>query len=82
MAYLRLWREFARNSSQFDLSELDRADLAAVFLLLKNAGAAALDDTQLTDVCVGVLGGFGRDVVEMSNGEGYLHGGCLVAGNV
>ena len=58
MAYLRLWREFAGNSSQFDVSELDRADLAAVFLLLKNAGVAALDDNQLNEVWLGVLEGY------------------------
>jgi len=50
LEYQKTWRQFAENTTQLDLSGLDRTDLVEVFMVLKRAGLAALDDQRLNDL--------------------------------
>ncbi|XP_043207607.1 angiotensin-converting enzyme-like [Amphibalanus amphitrite] len=52
--YMKVWREFAGNATQYDLSGIDRTDLMAVFMLLRHAGPAALSDSQLSELSTAI----------------------------
>ncbi|XP_037091160.1 angiotensin-converting enzyme-like [Pollicipes pollicipes] len=48
--YLRLWREFATNATNLDLSSLDRTDLVELFMVLKHGGVSMLSDQDLREL--------------------------------